>query len=296
MFLGQALIGDHETPPLHKKGGIAMDDTLDRICADCAHCFPDRVGWSDYGICILDPVFEPFEDDIVQCRFERCQKIVDAKRFDINQEACPDFQPIEILDESKTAEIEDLLGMSFGDSSLEEIEDSKTILTFEDGGTNYRVDFSELPVEAHVKDLNSPLRKQREAAITSLGALLSLGNAKAKAPLLDYFKGLGPPSTLDEVHFKIFVLSQFKGPETSQELAEILLSDLEQTPSNNTTRQWITALLEHLFKAPLHWVEPRLRDLIRKGLFSYRLKKRIESMLDQMWKDSEFEGRLKFAK
>ena len=98
-----------------------------------------------------------------------------------------------------------------------------------------------------------------------------------------------PPSTLDEVHFKIFVLRQFKGPETSQELVEILLDDLEQTPSNNTTRQWITALLKRLSRAPVHQVEPRLMALIQKGLFSYRLKKKIEAMLDQMWEDMEFD-------
>mgnify|MGYP006297964055 CR=1 FL=1 len=263
-----------------------MNETLERICAHCEHCFPDRAGPTVYGVCILDPVFEPFQDDIWECRFERCRELVAEKKFDVNREACPEFEPVEIVEES---EIEEMLGASPEDDGLEEPEDGTTILTFEDDGINYRIDFSKLPVEPHVRDLSSPLRKKREAAITSLGALSSMGNKKAKVPLLEYFKSLEPPSTLDEVHFKIFVLRQFKGPEISRELIEILLHDLEQTPSNNTTRQWISALLERLSRAPVHYVEPRLRDMIQKGLFSYRLKKKIEGMLDQMWEDMEFD-------
>ena len=66
---------------------------------------------------------------------------------------------------------------------------------------------------------------------------------------------------------------------------EILLDDLEQTKSSNTTRQWLTEVLDCLRTAPAHFVENPVRHLLGSGIFSYRLKKRIESVLDQMWEN-----------
>jgi len=88
-------------------------------------------------------------------------------------------------------------------------------LIFEDGGRLYRVDFSKLPVKPHVQNLTSHDRQKRDLAITSLANFMNNGNAEAEAALLGFFKELGPPSTLDEVHFKKFVLRQFRGHETN---------------------------------------------------------------------------------
>ncbi|MCF8107005.1 MAG: hypothetical protein K9K64_16130 [Desulfohalobiaceae bacterium] len=259
-----------------------MKPMLDAICGNCEHCFPDRDGQTPYGICILDPVFEPFQDDIWESRYEKCQRLAREKRFDLNREGCPEFKPVEIVEES---EIEEALGFKPWEEHSEEQQDGESSLTFEDGGVLYRVDFSVAPVEPHVQNLTSRDRQKRNLAITTLAHFMSRGNTEAEAALLEFFKGLGSPSTLDEVHFKTFVLRQFRGYETNPKFLEILLDDLEHTRSNNTTRQWFTAMLERLRVAPPHLVEDRIRHLIRSGIFSQRLKKRIESVLDQMWEN-----------
>ena len=41
------------------------------------------------------PEFEPYLDDLLENQdFSRCQELVNQKRFDWEQEACPDFDPV----------------------------------------------------------------------------------------------------------------------------------------------------------------------------------------------------------
>ena len=75
------------------------------------------------------------------------------------------------------------------------------------------------------------------------------------------FKELGPPEDLEQAGFKAETLRHFHGQESSHDLLELLFSDLENTVSNNSTRQWITAILDFLGRAPLKWVEGRLQSM-----------------------------------
>ena len=46
------------------------------------------------------PEFEPYLDDLLENQdFSRCQEFVNQKRFDWEQEASPDFDPVEVVDE-----------------------------------------------------------------------------------------------------------------------------------------------------------------------------------------------------
>ncbi len=76
-------------------------------CIDCEHCFPDDDGPTSMGICLLDPEFEPYLDEIMEHKFEKSRSLIKKKRFDFNRQACPDFSPAEILEMD---ELDELLG------------------------------------------------------------------------------------------------------------------------------------------------------------------------------------------
>ncbi len=62
-------------------------------------------------------------------------------------------------------------------------------------------------------------------------------------------------------------------------------SDLEHTDSNNSTRQWIKAILDFLDRAPLERIEGRLQSMVDRKVFSYRLKKRVLDILGPVTRD-----------
>ncbi len=225
-----------------------MNKPSQLTCIDCEHCFPDSDGMTSMGICLLNPEFEPFLEDILELEFEKCQSLIRKKRFDSNREACPNFSPLEMI----------------------EIED------FDVG----KIDFKILPVEPYLQDLHSSSRSRRKKAVGTLGALMSLGNEKALDVMLSYLKNLKPPETLEQARYKVEILRHFHGLESNHDLLDILLSDLENTVSNNSTRQWITAILERLNRAPLELIKDRLQSMADRKVFSYRLKKRVMDIID----------------
>lgn len=243
-----------------------MSDELEKICGNCNYFFPNQDTPTIYGICLEDPAFEPYIDDILEGREHICQDLIRSKSFDMNSEGCAKFSPVEVEE------------IDFGeDMPWEENEDF--LLPYV---------MSELPVESLDRDLSSQSEKKRIRAVVTLGSLMIMGNEQARTALIKFLKELGPPSTLEEVHFKKIVLERFPGHHNDQELLNILLDDLELTHSNNTTRPWFTSILHFLRMAPLDLIQDRIQTMIQKGTFSYRLKKRIESMLEDMREEENF--------
>jgi hypothetical protein len=71
-----------------------------KICTNCNYSFPSEPFVIDFAICLNDPEFEFYLDDLLENQdFSRCQELVKQKRFDWEQEACPDFDPVEVIDE-----------------------------------------------------------------------------------------------------------------------------------------------------------------------------------------------------
>jgi hypothetical protein len=136
------------------------------------------------------------------------------------------------------------------------------------------------PLQVYIDQLDSS--RNQQSTLHSLYVFCAVGNKQATTALLDFFEHLGPPRTLKAVHFKVDMLERMATCNTPRFL-ELLLADLEATPSNNTTRQWITAIIKHLRRFPNEAVEDRLRDMIRRNVFSYRLRRSIEDMLDDTW-------------
>ena len=215
-----------------------MNNTF--ACIDCEHCLPDSDGPTSKGICLLDPEFEPYIEEIMELDFKNCHRLIRKKSFDFNRRACSDFTPAEAIE---TIEFD----------GFEEKENELDMR---------KVDFRKLPVEPYRQDLYSSSGSKRQQAVSTLGSLTSLGNKKARDVLLAFLKELGPPEDLEQAGFKAETLRHFHGQESSHDLLELLFSDLENTVSSNSTRQWITAILDFLGRAPLKWVEGRLQSMV----------------------------------
>ena len=77
----------------------ATSEELERLCCNCNHVFPSEPFESDFAICLNDPDFEPYLDDLLENQdFSRCRQLVKDRRFPWDQEACSDFDPIEFID------------------------------------------------------------------------------------------------------------------------------------------------------------------------------------------------------
>jgi len=251
-----------------------MNKLSQLTCIDCEHCFPDSDGLTSMGICLLDPEFEPFLEDILEFEFEKCHSLIRKKRFDSNREACPNFSPLEMIEIGDLDEFLDSV-----DPQFFEVESPVRKGKIEDFDVG-KIDFKKLPVEPYLQDMHSSSRSRRVNAVNSLGALTSLGNEKALDVMLSFLKDLGPPKTLEQARHKVEILRHFHGLESNHDLLDILLSDLENTASNNSTRQWITAILERLNRAPLELIKDRLQSMVGRKVFSQRLKKRVMDIID----------------
>lgn len=255
---------------------LNMAHDLGEQCGNCSLFFPDSDGPTEYGICINDPAFAPYEDDIFELRFDRCRELIKAKRFPLTREICEKFEPIEFVE------------ITTGDGSTEPLE--LTTVLEATHGAEFHMAFDQngdiwlnglrTPLQSHIDQLHAP--KTKESALNCLSLLASKGNEQATTALLDFFERLGPPRTLPQVHFKMNLLRKLLGCNT-QRFLELLLTDLETTPSNNTTRQWITAIIKHLPRFAKEDVEIRLNGMIRRNVFSHRLRRRIEDLLDDAW-------------
>ena len=63
------------------------------------------------------------------------------------------------------------------------------------------------------------------------------------------------------------------------------MEELYKTPSNNTTRQWISELFRFLENCPLEEVSEQLNKMIKDKRFSYRLKQKIKNIL---YRDNDY--------
>ncbi|MGA7277461.1 MAG: hypothetical protein WBW79_05945 [Desulfocapsaceae bacterium] len=76
-----------------------MNDKLERICENCNSFFPDTFEPTENGICLADEAFEPYLDDLLERGdFSACQKLIEVKRFHLQQEACPLYEEAEIVE------------------------------------------------------------------------------------------------------------------------------------------------------------------------------------------------------
>jgi len=138
-----------------------------------------------------------------------------------------------------------------------------------------------VPVNCYVKQLKSPKPEERDSAISSLSALIVFGNKAAFQELFNFFRQLPPPNT-QEVHFKENLLHNLQFTKHKTVLTRVLLKELYNTPSNNTTRQWISDILRYLEYCPPEKIRKPLEKMLNDKRFSYRLKQKIERILSMV--------------
>jgi hypothetical protein len=254
-------------------------EELERVCFNCNQFFPASMNEAtEFGMCLMDEVFEPYIEELLEnSNFASCQDLIDCKKFPGEREACENFEEsesIEIDDESPLGrEINHL--RKTGNLNIETLREA--LLKEE----IRNIDWKTMPVARYVRQLESPKKEEQEKGISSLGGMIAFGNKEAFKELFEYFKKLPPPKTLDEVYFKKKILRQLEHHKTMSPLVPQLIDELYNTPSNNTTRQWITDIFRFLRHSPIEEVRAPLEKMVNDNRFSYRIKRKIKDILYQ---------------
>jgi hypothetical protein len=255
---------------------VVMDEE-EKICFDCASYFPDSPNEAtEYGICLLDEAFDPVVDDLLEGRMdEACRALVERKRFVGGRPACDSFEPAEMweIDDDSPLGRELRRLAETGELNREALDQLLDLAKLD------AVDWTAVPIDEHEARLESGTPEAREAALQTLSGLMSFGNQSARNALVRYLKGLPPPGTLEEVHFKVKVLRLMRREDTQEELVPHLVEELYRTPSNNTTRQWITAVFRFLEDAPPSLTRAPLERMLGDKRFSPRLKQKMKDIL-----------------
>lgn len=252
-------------------------EDLERICFNCNQFFLDKMGvGTEYGICLNDKDFEPFLDELLEhSNYSSCQDLIDAKKFSGEREGCEYYEEIEMIEIDCNSQLGIKL-KRLDEAGELNAETFKTAVLYEQ---LENINWKTMPVDKYVRQLQSPLEKDRKAGISGLGAMFFMGNKEASNQLLKYLKGLPPPQTLEEVYVKKELLRYLEHADKRSQLIPYLINELYNTPSNNTTRQWITAIFKFLEHSPKEKIREPLEKMIKDKKFSHRLKKKMKDIL-----------------
>ena len=196
------------------------------------------------------------------------------------KEACCSFEVAEIiefdLDEEMNQElIKEIKNLTQTNGKVDP-EKLETLLTQK----STEVYFKKMPVEPYIITFKNGTTQERQQVLNNLIGAVSFGNLEARQALLEIFKFLPEPQTLEEVRFKIDLFERMNIFVEKEALIPLLMNELYQTPSNNTTRQWFSAIFRFLQRCPLDGIREPLENMLRDKRFSYRIKERIRNILN----------------
>lgn len=247
-----------------------MDEELERICINCHSYYPDRLDEpTEFGICLNDSDFEPYLDELLEKQnFNCCKELIARKKFDGNREVCQDFEMVEIEEDPiLKQELEELAeDDNINEETIEEIFLGHSLRS--------------RSVEEYAKKLENPSSEVRLEAIETLAGFASFKNKEASELLINFFRNVPPPKTLEEVHFKIKVFGFVNRKEFQKELIPVLIKELYNTSSNNTTRQWITEIFRFFQRCSIEDIREPLEKMLEEKRFSYRIKNKIKEILE----------------
>ncbi len=252
---------------------------MKKVCSDCSAFLPFPFGeLTEFGICLNDEAFDPFIDELLEGLIpDHCQSLLEKKQFVGDRPACSDFQESEII------EIED--DSPFG-QELRRLGESGELTpeTLERAMLEERVrwiDWKTLPMDQYVKQLESRRSGERDAGISSLGAMIALENPAAFQALFRFLSSLPPPANIEAVHLKRKILRHLDCWKDRSSIAKILIEELGLTPSNNTTRQWISEILRFLEQCPLQMIKDPLERILVVKKLSPGVRKRLADILSR---------------
>ncbi|MBN1466378.1 hypothetical protein JXA02_11485 [candidate division KSB1 bacterium] len=239
-------------------------EEIELICSNCSYFFPASMeGSFEYGICLHDKVFERYIDELIKrYNYDSCRELIEEKKFLGDTEACQHFE------EPEESELDDT--MKFNNDAIE-----SAVLV--DQLEN--IDWKTIPVGNYAAKLNDADKNKQLESVSTLGSLAALGNKNALSELIEYFRALNPPITLEEVHFKQQVFWHIENLAKKSVIIPCLIYELYHIQSNNTTREWISKILQYLEHCPIGMIRKPLENLLNEKNFSYKMKTKIENTI-----------------
>ncbi len=224
----------------------------EKTCFHCNSFFPE-MGTSEYGACLEEKEFEPFVEEIMENgSFDCCWELYLEKRIPLDHPICSQFSPAQFYE------------VGDPDEFLAE-----TLWDFIQGAS----------MEEVLKELYSSDGEKAEKALKTLIKYARGQNEEAFCALRDYYQELPEAKSLGQVHARVEIVRVLKD-KMDKETVQALLAELKRTPSNNTSRQLYTLILDELERAPLELIYEPLTQLLEEREYSYRMKKKIERILE----------------
>ncbi len=223
---------------------------LEKICHNCSSFFQDsKESDTDLGVCLNDDVFEPFLDEILEnADFSNCYEMYLEKRFDGGREPCDQYEEPEIIE-------------------IPDGEDINAYIIFEE--------MKHQNVDEIIKYFYDANKKIVNKAIVKIATYVRIGNESAYEGLVNYYMGLGPAESLEDVYMRIKIVDILSSKESEKNTIDAYVNELARTPSNNTTRRLYTEILKRLSRCPSEMVWEPLLELLGKRKYSYKMKNKI---------------------
>lgn len=236
---------------------------IDHTCTNCSSFIqgPDDP-MSDLGICLMDDVFEPFMDELLEdADFSGCGELYKNKCFSGEREACNEYNEVEYLEI-----LEELEEQGFSSDEI------NACLNY----MNKKYDNVDEVIK-YFYDTNSTVVNN---AISYISQYIYLGNESAYEGLLKYYFSLGSAETLEDVSLRMKIIElllsyRLDSSEVKMNIIAAFVNELERTPSNNTTRKLYTKILDQLRRYPYDMIVGPLEDLLGKKKYASKIKNRI---------------------
>lgn len=233
-----------------------------RVCQNCTFFLQD-IDDMDFGVCLHDDDFEPFLDKIIENRdFSNCQDLYLRGRCSGETDACDYYEEVEV---------------------------ELSVETDEGNLKAYVDELKSCNVEDVVRQLYNPDREVVSKGLSALSLYVYLGNTGACEGLIKYYEELGPAQSLDDVRLRVKIIGLISRLEEQPRVIEAYVNELARTPSNNTTRQLYTLILERLgnYRGPL--VHDLLMDLLQRQDYASKIRQRIVDVAWQVVTERDYE-------
>ena len=262
---------------------MGQEETIaeEPLCADCNHCYPATNGQTSMSICLLDAAFDPYIEDLMEnADYSNCRDLIEEKQFDMARPACDRFQPCERIEiDGSPQMLEDLVELFKQGNVTEEAVENLVLDEWV-----RQTDWTTLPMD----DLATALREaesleEQKETVNQLGGYIALGNEQAFHLLKDFFRELPPPERAEENSLRTQILKQLDYADRRREIAPLVLEDLLDIPSNNTTRRWYVEAFKFFARCPEEVREGIGERIVDSDHFSYRLKRKAREQLLWPW-------------
>ena len=223
---------------------------LDKICLNCGSFIQDYKDLrTDLGACILDDLFQPFLDEILENGdFSKCNEIYLKKCYEGKRLACSRYEELEII----------------------EIPGGEGI-----NANLYIEQMKHQNVDEIIKNCYDADKTIVNNAISVISGYVYIGNESALEGLFNYYMSLDLAESIEDVYTRIKIIDILSSKGSKKIMIDAYVNELFRTPSNNTTRKLYTEILQRLSRCPAEMVEDPLLELLSKKKYSYKIKNRI---------------------